>query len=385
MKSLRVFHLPALVGDHGPSLARLERARGHRSTSISETPHVFGFHADVTLLKLGENPFWLELRRVVWFLRILLTADVVHYNWGRTLFPDIRPRPNTWMRERSALLSKLYRWYGRIGSTVELALLRARGVRIVVTFQGNDARQTDRCLARGATLTADAMPQDEWTRPDDLWKGRVIKRFDRFAHSIFALNPDLLWVLPKRAQFLPYLHWKSPDLDCVSKTRTFGEPLVIVHAPSVRSAKGTDLLEVALKSLRSRGVAVTWKFLESLPHSECVATMREASVFVDQLLIGWYGGAAVEAMSLGIPTIACIRKEDLVWLPPAMRESLPIVPADPSTIEAVLEQLARMDQLELKELGQRTRAFASYWHDPNRVVEQVLAAYEPSTSVTNCG
>ena len=376
--ALRIYHLPALVGDHGPSLARLECARGHKSISISETPHPFGFHADVTLWNPGESPLRMELRRIIWFIRILCTADVVHYNWGRTLFPDIRPRLNAWERGRSPLISRIYRLYGRVMARVELAVLRARGVRIVVTFQGDDARQVDQCRARGAVLAADAMPNDHFTPAEDAWKRRTIRRFDKYAHVIFALNPDLLWVLPAKARFLPYLHWKSGVTQApapASISTTSSHSLHIAHAPSNRAAKGTAALESAIATLRARGISIDYTLIEGMPHADCVAAMRGADLFVDQLLYGWYGGAAVESMSVGAPTIACMREEDLGWVPEQMRADFPIIHATPDTIAAVLEKYAGESRGQLPAISEKSRAFTARWHDPDSIVDQVLAAY----------
>ena len=56
---------------------------------------------------------------------------------------------------------------------------------------------------------------------------------------------------------------------------------------------------------------------------------------VDQLLAGWYGGAAVEAMMMGVPVIAYMREEDLGWVPADMARELPVVSATPDSLVAV--------------------------------------------------
>lgn len=371
--TLRIFHLPALVGNHGPSLARLERDLGHRSTSIAEYGHPFGFDADVTLLRPGEGPWRMEFRRWRWFLRILREADVVHYNWGRTFFPDIRPRPSPMERGLPSIVRWAYRAYGRAMASVELVALRLRGIRIVVTFQGNDARQADRCRSRGAVRVAMAMPADEWTAPDDRWVRRMVARFARHAHAVFALNPDLLLELPGRATFLPYLHWDPRGAH--ARTNGSAGRLVVGHAPSVRAAKGTDELIRAIESLRDDGQQVELRLIEGRSHRECIAAMSGCDIFVDQLLYGWYGGAAVESMSMGIPTVACIDAESMQLVPAAFRADCPVIHADPGSIRATLAELIHMSPAERSAIGARSREFALRWHDPQALVLRVLASY----------
>lgn len=372
-RRIRVFHVPALVGNHGPCLAQLERGMGIDSTSIAEMPHPFGFHADQSLLRPGESPVTMEFRRLLWFFRMLFTADVVHYNWGRTFFPDLRPRPSALEQGLPRMFSRLYRLYGRLMSSVELRAMRWRGVRIVVTFQGDDARQADRCRERGAWRAADAMPNDEWTAAEDQWRRRVISRFDQYAVAMFALNPDLLRVLPPRARFLPYLHWGCAGVS--GTTNQYRGEMVIAHSPSVRARKGTDSIVAAVDELRADGLPVRLRLIEGVSHADCVEAMSGASVFVDQLLYGWYGGAAVEAMSMGLPTVARIDQADLCFLPPEMARDLPVVDASVETVKERLSQLFRMGPKGREEIGKASRAFVERWHDPGRVAREVVGAY----------
>ncbi len=347
---------------------------GIESVSVAEMPHPFGFDADETLWRPGESLLRLEGRRWKLFVRLLRKADVVHYNWGRTLFPDLRPRPSPAERGRSRVLSWAYRLYGRCMAAVELRIFRILGVRIIVTFQGDDARQVDQCRARGANRTADAMPNDEWTAREDAWRRRTIARFDRFACAIFALNPDLCWVLPSRACFLPYLHW-DPASRIMKEPRS-GPELVVAHAPSVRARKGTDVVVEAIEALRAEGIAIRILLIEGMSHAACIKAMSQADVFVDQLLYGWYGGAAVEAMSMGLPTIVHIEDRDLHWLPAGMAEQLPFVRAKPDTVKECLMELVRMGSEGREAIGRVSRAFAQQWHDPNRLARVVAQTYQ---------
>ena len=58
---------------------------------------------------------------------------------------------------------------------------------------------------------------------------------------------------------------------------------------------------------------------------------------IDQVLAGWYGGFAVEAMAMGKPVACYIRDEDLAVIPTGMRRQLPLVRVHPDTLEQDLE------------------------------------------------
>ena len=85
-------------------------------------------------------------------------------------------------------------------------------------------------------------------------------------------------------------------------------------------------------------------------------------------------------MALGKPVIAYIREDDLDFIPTQMREQLPIVRADPDSIESVLESILLMEREELNDLGLRSRAFVEQWHNPTiiaqRIYKDLVAAFE---------
>jgi glycosyltransferase involved in cell wall biosynthesis len=107
---------------------------------------------------------------------------------------------------------------------------------------------------------------------------------------------------------------------------------------------------------------------------------EDADLVVDQLLVGWYGGLAVEAMALERPVVAYLREEDLGFLPPDMRAELPVVSAEPATIYDVLKALLTTRRGELADLGRRGRAFVCRWHDPLRIAEELRADYEAAVA-----
>ena len=366
-RPLRILHVPAVVGGHAVGLARAERELGLDSRVIAFEPPPFGYEPDEVLFA-GAGPVERERRRWAFLRRAVREADVVHFNFGSTILPRYWPSAHT----RGA--RRLYGLYARVVEGQDLAALRRAGKGIVVTYQGDDARTAHMLRAR----VSDDWVDDYYDPRDDARKRRMIARFARQAHAIFALNPDLLDALPPQAELLPYAHVDPRRLR--AQPQPANDPPVVVHLPTDRRVKGTDFLAAAVDRLRADGERVELRLIEGAPHGEALAAIAGADVVVDQLRTGWYGGVAVEAMSLGRPVVAHIHAPDLARLPAEQREQLPVVDATPETIGSVLRRLVREDRTAL---ARASRAYAERWHDPLRIAERTRTVYERSVAITS--
>jgi glycosyltransferase involved in cell wall biosynthesis len=94
-------------------------------------------------------------------------------------------------------------------------------------------------------------------------------------------------------------------------------------------------------------------------------------VVVDQLLLGWYGGFAVEAMALAKPVVCAI---DDAANP--FGAQLPVVRATPATLADRIRELATAPERR-REIGLACRRFAETVHDPRTVARQVLDGLVP--------
>jgi len=337
--TLRVLHAPYAVAGQAPQLAAAERELGLDSISVALTGS-------------GARR---ELQRWRLLGRALRESDVVHFNFGSTFLPRWWPSTHHGVRA-------LYGAYARTVELRDLDWLRRAGKAVFVTFQGDDVRTAEAVRAR----TGYAAWIDDYYDPrDDERKRRAAQRFAA-ADGLFALNPDLLALVPA-ASFLPYA---SVDLRAYARA-----PLprnttpVVVHAPTDRRVKGTEHV------LGARG-DFELRLVESATRAEVRGALEAADVYVDQLVLGWYGGTAVEAMALGRPVIAYLHDDDLARIPPEMRRDLPIVRTTAATlVDAVEDALERRE-----ELAERGRAFVERWHDPLAVAARTKAAYEEAVA-----
>jgi len=333
--SPRILHLPADVGGNALGLSRAERQLGLRSDVAVLAAGPFGYEADVRV-DLDGKPLWQKLAaRTTLLARALREYDIIHFNFGQSLIP--------------------IRVYGRVLN--ELPLIKRAGKTILVTFQGCDVRPKECCFCN-----------QEHCRLENRYRAPNAARFLRYADRCFHLNPDLARWLPG-SRFVPYANVDPQEL------RPAGFPplrdeTVIAHAPTNRDVKGTRWVLEAVEQLRGEGLAVRLDLIEGVRHTEVLRRLRDADVVVDQLLIGWYGGFAVEAMALAKPVLCFIREETPADNP--FGAELPIVRTTPDTLVMRLRELA-VDREARAKIGAASRAFVELDHDPRRVAREVLS------------
>lgn len=374
-RPVRILHCPWNVAGQSAQLAAAERALGadSRCIAIEETAH--GFPADEVLC--APNPTILQRESARWRLltQAVRWADVVHFSFGQScLVPNACPdlAKLSWTNP----LSIVWRLYCRAVWLKDLPLLSAMGKTLAVTWQGDDARQLDRSLSLFDVSIGKELSTAYYVSGSDEWKRSTIDVFARYAKLHYALNPDLLHVLPAQASFMPYCSIDPEALTPLPPVSDSARPLVFGHAPSHRGAKGTEHVLRAAEELRAEGIAFELRLIEGLPRDIAISAYAHCDVVLDQLLAGWYGGLGVEAMALGKPVIAYLRDGDLRYIDPNMRRELPVVSAEPRTIASVMRDITQMPRQELRALGLASRAFAERWHNPRELAARTLADYQ---------
>jgi glycosyltransferase involved in cell wall biosynthesis len=156
------------------------------------------------------------------------------------------------------------------------------------------------------------------------------------------------------------------DFDPVFPSTDCRRPL-IVHSPSKPELKGTSAVLAAVDQLRPKR-GFEFKLLHKVPHAEALATVRNCDIFVDQLVLGGYGLASIEAMAFGKPVVCYINN------PREYPADLPILNATQETLPDVLEGLLA-DSRRRREIGHQSRTYVERHHDARHIALKLVAIY----------
>lgn len=355
---MRVLHLPTDTGGNAWGLSLGERELGVESDVLIESEGKFKYPAHINL-ELNKIPFRVlrYLKKVKTFFSLRKKYDVFHFNFGKSLLH----------RAEHPLLYQL-----------ELPLY-PKNTKLFVTYNGCDARQKFPTMKRTALA---ACHQKECyggvcnSGKRDLEREKCIEKMAKYVKHIWAVNPDLLYFLPKeKSSFLPYTvanHHLETYFPKLSRK------LKIVHAPTNQAAKGSFFIIAALKKLQEKYPReFEFQLIENIPHFQALEIYRAADLVIDQILIGWYGAFSVETMLMGKPVIARIAEADLKFIPLEMSKQLQktIIHADPSTIYEVIEKCIN-DRSILEEKARESFEYAKKWHDPLYVAKLTKEQYE---------
>ena len=374
MKCYKVLHAPSAVGGNPQTLSKALRLSEVDSFSLIVTQNYLAYPADMVLYSPGKSLLWRELKRIWAILLFLPRFDIIHYNAGTTI-ASAYAFTFTKAQGVKGLFRLTYAWYLRVLQRFELVWIRLLCKPVFITYQGDDARQGDYSLTHFPISIASQVDEGYYCAASDAFKRKSIASLSLLTRQIYAVNPDLLHVLPVGARFIPYSHIFINEW---IPAYTQDEPrlLRILHAPSNRKVKGTDLIVGALDRLKIQGFKFELVMVEGMSNAQARQAYTQADVLIDQLFAGWYGGLAVELMALGKPVLVYIRDEDLQFIPPGMKADLPFLRVTPDTIELALKHLLEMPRNDLVTLGKKSRAFVERWHDPQRIAEVIKTDYE---------
>lgn len=353
---MKIAHIPGNLGNQPWTLSRFERAAGLESDLVA-LYHTDGYggRPDVILSEQGDHSEPNIVARVSAALQVPLEFDVLHIYYGRSLFSwdDLdRPSPTP---------------------LLDLKIAKAMGKRVFATYQGCDVRLAGRSRQIN-DYTACAIGQctlsDMCVQHIDNKRIALAAEIDALADKVFYLNPELRQYIP-RGEFLPYANCDVRDVSMVPP-RTEG-PIRIVHAPTSPSIKGTNQIRAALDAL-STEFQIELLVVENTPHEEALRIYMQADLVIDQVLLGWYGGLAVEVMAAGKPVICAMRESDFQFVIPQMAAELPLLNVHPHRLVEDLRVIF-LRRAEWMDWSRRARDFVLKWHDPARIARALVQCY----------
>ena len=250
-----------------------------------------------------------------------------------------------------------FQYYSLLPFNRDFPLLRKLGKRIITYFVGNDARHSSAFDQQYgfAFNSSDVLKEmiEGVSEAEPLARPLHNLRMAEL-YSDLILNVPTQSGLALRPYMRSFVLLEMSRYECRIPAR---EAPVVVHAPSLKAAKGTDVILNALERLCSEGVAFDLRLLHGVPNQEVIAELTNADVAIDQLYLLYYGKFGAEAMACGC-ALATSNREDCEPIPP----NRPIWHIDPANIYDQLKHLLTDKELRIR-LARESRRYVERYHD----------------------
>lgn len=149
--------------------------------------------------------------------------------------------------------------------------------------------------------------------------------------------------------------------------------VIIVHSPSALYAKGSYYIIPLMEKL-TKQFAIEFILLHNVSRQEVLDTVKRCDIFIDQIILGSYAAAAIEAMSLGKPVMAYIMPQVYKHGTPP---DCPIINVNPDTLEEKLVEYILNPELRYN-TGVRSRKFVEEIHNADNLAYDLLEIYRSS-------
>ena len=193
------------------------------------------------------------------------------------------------------------------------------------------------------------------------------------AKKIFVSTPNLLSYTPKSSVVVPQAINVQYLNRFIKKNRLFNDgknkAVIITHAITLESQserKGSELIIKCIEKLKKIGYRIDFRYHVGLKHKNLLKEIANADIHIDQVVIGWYGKIAAEAMAMNTPTV-CYIKSDY-----DKNDQLPIYNVNKENLFNRLENLIIDIDLR-KKLANNGRKYILKTHDVSIIAKQILS------------
>ena len=173
---------------------------------------------------------------------------------------------------------------------------------------------------------------------------------------------------------LNYLFYPYDVSELPAKKPRKGNNIKIVHSPTNRKYKGTDLINSVIEKVKKER-DIEFLLLENIPRQRLLDIKNECDICIDQVggTMGGtgYGKAGLETLAMGIPTITNMITAYAEWLP-----ENPFVVAN--NFDELFEVLIKLvdDEKLRNELGKRGSDWVKKYHGFESVDRELKRLYK---------
>lgn len=244
----------------------------------------------------------------------------------------------------------------RMDTETEINFLRDNGVHVSAIFHGSDIRVPSINTSYNKwspfpRMGAKSKFLEEQTSGN-------LSLVDRLNVQAAVSTPDLLRYLPS-AIWVPtvvdYAQWNNQSEILVDKIPK------VLHLPTNRLLKGTDLIEPILIGMAEDGL-IDYRSVTGLNPNEVGQLIQESDIVLDQFVIDGYGVVALEAMASGKIVLGNCSPDTRLHVEKITGRVLPVVQATPGDIGDVLLQVLQQ-RARHRDLALEGRQFVAQIHD----------------------
>lgn len=342
--SVRVLIAHANYAEQGWRIARaLEKLDGVSATAAQLEGRIagYGFHSDygIPARVYQYSRRWRERFR-----------DEIAQRYTHVIIESARP-----------LFGALHQF----DTAADALWLRERGVRVGFLLHGSEIRMPSRHETQPWSPFPDlpAAERDRLERQSH--ETRAV--LHQVGAPVFVTTPDLLVDWP--GGVLTPLIAPSGTASGSAERLEPAVQLRVVHAPTNRLLKGSDLIEPAVLALADQGI-VSYDAIEGLTREEAVRRMAAADVVLEQFRIGTYSTVAVEALASGRLVVGYLHDQARDAVRDRFGVEVPIIQAEPTQIADVLRDIAA-DPGRYEPLRQQARQFVDRVHSGRATAEAI--------------
>ncbi len=195
-----------------------------------------------------------------------------------------------------------------------------------------------------------------------------VQMAERYASTIFSVPEQ------SGLQSRPYQSFGLPiNLDDFTFNIPARDVPVVIHTPSNKGFKRTDLVLECVERLKAEGINFDFKMLHKVPHKEILEALTDADVLVDEMS-HFPAVLAYEAMASGCAVLAG-NHDGVVPLPDPKER--PVMHIEPSNLYEQMKRVLTDKDLRIK-LAEAGAVYVKQYGDRNMVAKRMLDDVERS-------
>jgi len=229
----------------------------------------------------------------------------------------------------------------------EFRLYKLLGKRVVMSFVGADIRSPKYLQWKNEHLYEFLQGAQE-PKKTEPFQDKLIRDARKYAEKIFVSTPDLLDIIPEAEYFPVMLDIEQfrHDFEAAIPFEKPDDEIWILHAPSEPRTKGSGHIHVVLEELEKKHEKKVRFILParnyqpvahaySVTRYELFRWYKSCDIVIDQMLIGWYGMQAVEAIASGKISVVFIDEKLKKYINPCSS----LISSDIVSLKSVLVDL----------------------------------------------